>query len=156
VIAGVEESVMLTVMTPVDVVVGKAAKVSAPALVVVRVRESLPEVAMYLLVAFPASSRSLIPAVAVTVTGLDFKVLLMDMRKTSVVDADVVVTVPEVGTVNTIGSAEVPAPVPPSALTYAAPVALVTTGRAEAEVVATRPERARAAAAATAISFLDI
>jgi hypothetical protein len=90
------------------------------------------------------------------VTGLDFKVLLMDMRKTSVVDADVEVTVPEVGTANAIGLAEVPAPVPPSALTYAAPVALVTTGRADAEVVATRPERARAAAAAIAISFLDI
>jgi hypothetical protein len=81
----------------------------------------------------------------------------MDMRITSVVDADVEVTVPDVGTFIVNGEAEVPAPPDvPSALTYAAPVALLTTGRADAEVVATRPERARAAAAATAISFLDI
>jgi hypothetical protein len=92
------------------------------------------------------------------VTGLDFKVLLMDMRKTSVVVADSEVTVPEVGTASTNGEAEVPAPeVAPSTFRYEAPVvSLFVTGRADAEVVATRPVRARAAAAATAISFLDI
>jgi len=81
----------------------------------------------------------------------------MDMRKTSVVVADTEVTVPEVGTASRNGSAEVPEPeVAPTALTNAAPVSLFTTGRADAGVVATRPVRARAAAAATAISFLDI
>jgi hypothetical protein len=91
------------------------------------------------------------------VIGLDFKVLLMDMRKTSVVLAVSVVTVPDVGTLSRNGEEEVPAPeVAPSTFTNELPVESVTTGRADAEVVATRPERARAAAAAIAISFLDI
>jgi hypothetical protein len=91
------------------------------------------------------------------VTGLDFKVLLMDMRKTSVVVTEVEVTVPEVGTLSRIGSAEVPVPeLPPSALTNAAPVALVTTGRAVAGAMPTSADRASTDAEATAISFLDI
>jgi hypothetical protein len=92
------------------------------------------------------------------VTGLDFKVLLIAIRKTSVVVADSEVTVPEVGTASRNGEAEVPAPEDaPSTFRNEAPVvSLSVTGRADAEVVATRPERARAAAAATAISFLDI
>jgi hypothetical protein len=91
------------------------------------------------------------------VTGLDFKVLLTDKRKTSEVVADSEVTVPETGTLSRNGEAEVPDPeFAASTSTNEDPAAVSTTGRADAEVVATRPERARAPAAAIAISFLDI